>query len=393
MTLLADTYQVASGKGIYGGMAAPAPESAFLSLTSTDYSGIPNSSYNGRPFVFLLHGSGVVSTNTGRQYQAQVDGYMAFPGYEAFAFSYLGNQAANGVYYPTIRPHDNWFNGDGSRSEARHSGFLRSDGRVHLIQERRADALLAWAEQEYTQFDHKKRICCGGSMGGWGAVTYGMRRYSKFAALYPDRPRWRYGYNVGKVALSNWGGAWTEVDYANSPLLADEDGGGSYAVYNDAIAHISDPSNKLRWIGWCIGRQDGYATWQDQLDAVAALRATGRAFAFYWNNGDHSTGSKMVEIVKSYPYGTFEIGKGWPLFTEHSLDKDPAVDLIGGINIGLSFRNVVETAGGWSCEVTSVTGACTVKVKPVSEVFTANVAAKTVTIPAANTWVLVNFTA
>ena len=70
-----------------------------------------------------------------------------------------------------------------------------------------------------------------------------------------------------------------------------------------------------------------------------------------------------------------------------------AVDLVGGINIGLSFRNVVESAGAWACEVTSVLGARTVTVEPLSKTFTATVTPQVVSIPAANTWVAVSFTA
>jgi hypothetical protein len=63
----------------------------------------------------------------------------------------------------------------------------------------------------------------------------------------------------------------------------------------------------------------------------------------------------MDKIFASYPYGTFEIGRGYPLFTSFSRDKNPNVDIAGGINIGLSFRNVVESASGWSCEITCIT--------------------------------------
>ena len=159
------------------------------------------------------------------------------------------------------------------------------------------------------------------------------------------------------------------------------------------VAYVSNPANKVRPFFWCIGRQDGFSIFADHIAMVAAMRATGRAFAFYWNNGDHSTGSQMDQILQSYPYGTYQLDKGWPVFTEHSLDQDPSVDLLGGINIGLSFRNVIETANGWSCEVTNVVAGCTVKVKPCSEEFKANVAAKLVTIPAAGNWVSVSFTA
>jgi hypothetical protein len=129
----------------------------------------------------------------------------------------------------------------------------------------------------------------------------------------------------------------------------------------------------------------------DHVDAVIAMRAAKRGFAFVWNNGNHSTGSIISQITDSYPFGLFELGKGYPLFTSHSGDLDPAVDLVGGINEGLTFRNVVESAAGWSCEVTSILGARTVQVEPISDIYVTPVSKKTVTITAANAWASVSF--
>ena len=231
-------------------------------------------------------------------------------------------------------------------------------------------------------------------MGAWGTLTYGLRRAHKFAALYPDRPKWRYSnYTAQSTNVPNWPTGAVAYTLAASPMLRAQDGSGKIVEHMDMIAYVSNTSNTMPWVGWCIGRSDGFSDFRDHVDAVIALRAAKRGFAFVWNNGNHSTGSIPLQITASYPYGTFEIGKGYPLFTSHSGDQDPAVDLVGGINQGLSFRNVTESAGGWSCEITSIAGARTVDVEPISSVFTATVAKKNVVIPGANTWVPVSFTA
>lgn len=229
-------------------------------------------------------------------------------------------------------------------------------------------------------------------MGAWGTITYGLRRAAEFPAIYPDRPRWRYSSGTS-VSVANWADSTITYPSTSSPNVATVDGGGSSAARKDGIAFVANAANKVPWVGWCIGRNDGFAPFADQVAAVAALRAAGRGFAFVWNDGNHTTGSILAQITNSYPFGTFELGKGYPLFTNHSGDQDPAVDLVGGINEGLSFRSVVESASAWSCEVTSVLGARTVDVKPISDTFTASVAAQTISIPAANTWVPVTFTA
>lgn len=409
MTAPVDTYTVASGQPIYGGRAAPATASGFDALTSFDSNdGPPGPSQNGMILAVELHGSGGSNTTNGRQYRATVSGFMAFEGTTA-ANANLSYDAHNTFGFSTVvgfntsmlptgsyvklRPVDKWVSETGAVLESAHDGFLRADGKVHLISERRYDAMLDWADTNLTMFNLKKRLLTGGSMGGWGTISFGVPRYARFAALYPDRPRWRYGYQMNTVSVPTWASAFVTYNVGAEPSLAPEDGGKTYAQHRDMVAYVANPANKVRWIGWCVGRQDGYTPFQDHVDAVAALRSAKRGFAFYWNNGDHGTGSQMAQITASYPFGTFEIGKGYPLFTDHSLDKDPAVDLVGGINIGLSFRNVVESANGWSCEVTNVLGACTVKIEPISDVFKVAVAKQLVTIPAASTWVPVNFTA
>lgn len=372
------------------------PETFFDSLTFTNNSDAPWAAQDGTPLVVSLHGSSGSNLNTGRQYRAQVSGLLAFGDYTEFAFSlvagYVTKPGGGGDYNVTLRPVDKWMV-NGVQRESQHMGFKQPDGRVHLTSERRYDLMMQWALANLGKYNLKKRVLSGGSMGGWGSVYYGVRRPDMFAAIYPDRPRWRYGNTVNTVSVPLLDGPWQTTPLASAPLLSDADGGTPYAQHVDLIAYVANPANKVAPILWCCGRQDGFALFEDQVAAVDAMRATGRVFAFAWNNGDHATGSIMRQILDSYPYGTYELGRGYPLFTQHSGDQDPKVDLEGGINIGLSFRNVVESESGWSCEVTSILGARTVMVAPVSDVFKAAASAKLVTIPAASTWVAVSFTA
>ena len=389
---LGNSYSAATGKAIYAGLPAPASPTlgGFDSITFvSNADGSPGASENGSVLIVELHGSSGQNDFNGRQYRATVSGYMAFAGQTEFGFSTV----YAGAGFVKLRPIDD-YNPAAGIKESMHMGFKRSDGTVHLITERRYDAMLAWADANLTMFNLNKRTLTGGSMGGWGTNSYGIRRHSQFAALYPDRPRWSTNNFAGKVALPDWDlNVIDSIDIGPTPLLAPEDGGGIYSDYLNMLAYVSNTANKVRWIGWCCGRNDGYARFADQIAAVAAMRAAKRGFAFAWNDGNHATGSIMSQIFASYPHGTFSRDKGYPLFTDHSLDQDPNVDLVGMINGNLKFRNVTESANGWSCEVTSIASACTVKVEPISDVFLTAVAKQTVTIPAANTWVTVSFTA
>lgn len=393
-----DIYSATSGAPIYGGRAAPTvpvdpPVSEFqfdsVGVRFTSNDGAPPANTSNRILVVQLHGSSGQNYTNGRQYAAQCSGRLAHSDQTEFLFSTVLSTTP-GIFL--LRPIDNYLPQGSTRKESMWLGFKNmGTADVKLITEHRLDALMAWQAANLGEAPNK-RCLTGGSMGGWGSMTYGMRRPALFCAVYADRPRWRYDNAVGNVAVADFNTTTlTSTPVASAPNLAAEDGSETYAQHLNLIAYVSDTTKNIPWLGWCVGRNDGFTQFSDHVAATQAMRAAKRGFAFAWNNGNHSVGSIMAQIFQSYPYGTFTIGQGYPLFTEHSGDQDPAVDLEGGINIGLSFRNVVETASGWSCEVTSVLGARTVKVEPISPVFTKSVVAKTVAIPAANSWVPVSF--
>jgi hypothetical protein len=389
-----DTYSAASGVTIYGGMAAPGGISAgfdAVTITSESTDALPGD-VTGNILVLDLHGSSGGGATNGRQYRANVSGLMAYSApYDTFKFSTARSITPNVLL---LRPVDNYgTRTDGGPKESMWLGFKNMPtADVNLITFRRVKALITWAEANLSNTAMSKRCMSGGSMGAWGVMTFGLRSGIAFAALYPDRPRWRYNNTPGHIAVADWNGAgWVDTLVAGGPNLTPAEGGTPIADMMDLIAYVADTTKKIPWIGWCVGRGDGYTPFSDHIAAVAALRAAKRGFAFAWNNGDHSGGSQPTTITRSYPYGTFEIGKGYPLFTNHSGDQDPAVDAVGGINIDLKFRNVSESAAGWSCDVTSLAGARTVTVEPISEIFTKPVSPQNITIPAANSWVTVNF--
>jgi hypothetical protein len=383
-----DTYSAAAGVTIYAGRTSGLPMFDSVSVIGTD--GTAPVTTAGQIMVLDLHATGAV-TPVGKQHRANVSGYMAYDIYNTFLFNTVLSGVA-GTF--SLRPIDQYdqFPGNGQPRQAMHLGFWNMPANnFKLIHERRLDALMRWVAANITDIAPNKTVVTGGSMGAWGTLTFGVRRPTLFAALYPDRPRWRSGWTLGSVEISDYQTNRQIKTFATAPLLAAEDGGTKVSDYMDMIAYVSNTANKIPWIGWNVGRGDGYSLFQDHIDAVTAMRAAKRGFAFAWNNGDHGVGSIPTQITQSYPYGTFTVGKGYPLFTSHSLDQDPAVDLAGGINIGLSFRNVVETAGGWSCDVTSVLSACTVQVEPISAVYATTGTKKLATIPAANSWVSLSF--
>ena len=119
----------------------------------------------------------------------------------------------------------------------------------------------------------------------------------------------------------------------------------------------------LPFLGWCCGRQDGYATWQEQIDMVKALTAARHGFAFSWNNGGHSEGGRaMAPINKYYPAEKFARNRSYPAFGNSSIDHklgngDPKDgDLEGGINLGFDWKDVIDEQAKWSVHAVERTG-------------------------------------
>jgi len=350
--------------------------------------------------VLNLHGSGNTVANSLTQSRRLTAQLSAAASYLTDTTLDIHEQRAgtfDGLVRMNVWVQDRQPSNGANIRESYHMGWTDSPtSELRLWTERRLDAVMDRYDLD-SRIHPTKRILTGGSMGGWGTMTYGIRRAHRFAALYPDRCRWRYCETSGRVRIPSWTTAIVpSYDVGSAPNLVAEDGGYSAAVHMDHIAWVSDPDHVVPWIGWACGRLDGYMPFQDHIDAVAAMRAAGRGFAFAWNNGDHgngplSSGNDPFLITDSYGYNEWSIGQGYPVFSEHSLDDDPEVDLEGGINIGLGFRNVSESAGAWSCEVRSIRSACTVKVAPYSTTYVGSKTPKDVTITAANTWTAVSF--
>lgn len=406
------------GNTIYGGRSAPVAvnELQFDSVAIVaEYSPLPQPVQNQIP-VMGLHQSGGQVYTAGRQFLGNCSGRLAYEEHTQWSFRTTGSTsgAFNGSQAVTfIRPNSDYgTSAKGTKRQGWVGYVFRESPLYDLINFRRLDATFHYIKTVMADpsnpesVDISKLCLTGGSMGGWGTAYYGLRRPGQFAALYPDRPRWRWDDKVGEVDYATYDGGGINGTVANCPTVDPRDGivGNVFDIHN-GIAYVSDTTNFVPWIGWCIGENDTYMPFQDHIDMVAAMRAAGRPFAMAWNRGDHSAGSVMSKILASYPYGTFQIGKSYPHFTNHSRDVEPTIDdglgaastqaTEGGINLGLAFRPPVETETGWACEVTSInSGVTTVDVRPYNcSTFKAQVAPQTVTIPGAKVWVTVSFTA
>jgi len=309
---------------------------------------------SGQYFVLDLHASGGSNTTAGTRYSAACSALLADPDGTDFLFGAVRGTAVGGVNVTLVGPVANYGTFPSAvRKESYWMGFRpASVAARELMTEASLDAQMVLPDSNVPNCSTTQRYCRGGSMGAWGTMTYATRRPERFAAIYPDRPRVRSNGTAGAISVPEWTtSAVTYNPSSGAPNIAAAYGSGSVKDHMDLVAYVADTGNQIPWIGWCIGSADGFSVFADHIALVAALRTARRGFAFAWNAGNHTTGSIQSEITQSYPYGLFKLGEGYPLFENHSLDDDPSVDAAGGINIGLTFRNVSESASAWSCEV------------------------------------------
>lgn len=235
-----------------------------------------------------------------------------------------------------------------------------AEARAYPYTERRLDWMLAFAVATYGA-DPNRIYCSGGSMGAWGSTSYAFHRPQVFAAVYPNRPR---TIQKGLPSLAARG------KDAKVPM---DDGQTDYFERMNSVLFASTHREDLPFYGWCCGRRDGFASWQEQIDMVRALTKAHHGFAFSWNNGDHSSGvSAMGAVMKYYAPERFALNRSYPAFGHSSIDQnlgngDPKDgDMEGGINLGFAWDGVTDEDAKWEAKLSNelAKAAMTVDVTP-----------------------------
>jgi pimeloyl-ACP methyl ester carboxylesterase len=236
-----------------------------------------------------------------------------------------------------------------------------AEPRAYPFTERRQDWIIDWVVKKYAA-DPERITAAGGSMGAWGSATYALRRPDRFAAVYPNRPRTR---QRGLPSLAGM--------IAKGKDVLMDDGKTDYFTRMDMVKFAAEHSSDLPFFGWCCGRRDGFASWQEQIDMVKAMTAARHGFAFAWNDGDHSSGAQpMAKIAKYYSPDKFTRNRSYPAFSNSSIDQklgngDPKDgDLEGGVNLGFLWKDLGDEERRWTVRLANdlAKGPMTVDVTP-----------------------------
>ncbi|MBL4633597.1 MAG: prolyl oligopeptidase family serine peptidase, partial [Kofleriaceae bacterium] len=251
----------------------------------------------------------------------------------------------SGPQYLEMRNRDTIVKPDGSRGVETHwFGYLadpeNGEGKhAYPYTEARLLWMIPWTIEHY-EVDPERVYCTGGSMGAWGSMSFAFRHPELFAAVYPNRPRF-YQRSLATIVDS----------VADVDTLPD---GLQWQTHHDTVAFVRQHPEDLPFLGWNVGRNDGFATWQEQIDMVTALEAGHHGFAFAWNNGDHSSGTNSdAGIHLWYPQDKFAKNLSYPAFANSSINNnlgngDPTNgELEGGINLGFDWTVEGDTQTEW----------------------------------------------
>ncbi len=317
-------------------------------VEQTRITGTPN-----LPLRVMLHpsnaqGGPVFGGEVGDYWLYFSDSSMGYQDGMPGVFSVQENHS--GPPYLIMRNRDTILHPNGRPLETHWFGYVSDTpgGRfAYPFTERRMDWMVSWVVDHY-RVDPNRVYVFGGSMGAWGTMTYAFRRPERFAAVYPDRPRFR------QRSLSN---VTPRRDDIRSLTLPD---GTPWLEHHDSIQFVRSHPGDLPFVGWNVGRRDGFATWEEQVDMVRALTDGRHGFAFAWNNGDHSSGrSPYSEVLRWYPPRLFSLNQSYPAFTNSSIDDDIGNgdpedgDLEGGINLGFLWTVVEDSSERWVLEVSN----------------------------------------
>ncbi len=310
----------------------------------------------------------------------------------------------NPAAFVSLTPIDRVIYPDGKGKETLHSGCRHgaSHGFAPLTEDA-YDAMIEWAKVNVPNIDWSRSVSGGrygshvnNSMGAWAMLRWAMRRPQYFAFVGGSSPRFKADDVYD----------WETSGRLPTPAGQLMDDGSSYATAFDFVSLVNDTTKKLPFLMWTTSTGDGFTPFADCKAAIAALRARIRTvglsndkrsgFAVGWVPGVHGAAGPATAVLNAmnaaYPREGWKLGQGYPVVDRCSLDADPTTAGSGYVNKDVKWRNVVESASGWSCEV-GATAACTVEVWPHSEVFLDQITAPVlVTIPNATTWVPVTFT-
>lgn len=233
--------------------------------------------------------------------------------------------------------------------------------------ERRNQWILDWVRRQY-QPDANRWYCSGGSMGGCGTVSFGLRHPEWFAALHARVPIVSYTY-LGKNSASR-----LEPSCWTGPIPAElkTSEGEPLLERMNGVKFVTEANADLPFLFLINGRQDGSIPWENNPPFYRALSGARQGFAAYWDNGTHPTSGKAApDDVKAWEqrFRQLRLDESFPAFTHTSSDRNPGNgkpddgDIVGWINRGMEWKDVEDAPDHYAITVTAAYAGLTYPVR------------------------------
>jgi esterase/lipase superfamily enzyme len=213
--------------------------------------------------------------------------------------------------------------------------------------------LVRWAQQHFGT-DPQQTYIKGTSMGGSGAISVGFHHPDVFATIYSQVPVVAYTRRSsvdGRSNLVRLNGLSGRV--CDETVMSDE--GMSVMERMNSERIVREYDGELPFLVLCNGRTDRSIPWVNNPSFFRALNEAKRGFVSYWNNGAHDMWKSVpADVIDFYTTQALEQGDSYPAFSNFSDNRDAGDgerddgDLIGWMNRGIYWTDVVETEKSWS---------------------------------------------
>lgn len=244
--------------------------------------------------------------------------------------------------FPDDRTNTWWF---GFGQNAGHLDRRLADAPIVNYTHQRLDAIFDFVLREFN-VDPDRVYLWGGSMGGSGAVNYGLRRGERFAAVYAESAMTDFA-TAGAAGGAAWEtGAitrlWGRVAQ-NLPTSLLKANGEPYSIwewYNLQTWVEAHPATELPFLADHHGQEDGTIDWETQgLPWYPALEAGRQGFVGVFDNADHNwPGFVAQSTVFTLTDFNFRRDESFPGLSNASNSGDPARST-GCRNCGLEWSS------------------------------------------------------
>lgn len=219
--------------------------------------------------------------------------------------------------------------------------------------------VIEWAKATFP-VDPNRVFVSGGSMGGCGAVSFGMRHPELIAGIYAQVPQVNPGLpGIGwpQTQLEAiWGAVWANLPSSDGPGIWDR---------MNMTRYVAEHAEDLPFLKVQNSKNDTTLLWFQIPDFYRNLNAARHGAICAWGQGGHSSSSTgLPSAFLSFDiYSKIYRNRSYVAVSNSSANNDPGNgdpldgDSIGQMNAGYDWTILADTADQWKAIIKYVAGA------------------------------------